>query len=40
MVQAYNFAYEHGITTKETFEDADTDGLLNREELCKWRSNI
>ncbi len=35
MVQAYKFAYEHGITTKETFEESDTEELLNRKELAK-----
>jgi len=35
MVRAYKFAYEHGIIAKETFEESDTEELLNRKELAK-----
>lgn len=34
-VDAYNFAYEKGITTQKTIQDADVEGKLTRAHMAK-----
>ena len=36
---AYAFALEHGITTKQTIEEADMSGILTRSQMAKMIAN-